>query len=145
MDINIFEYSYRIINKYNQKAKKPKTYGTEDLLYPAEVHMIEIIGSYEKITTTKLAQVLAVTKGAVSQTTNKLLNKGLIEKSNSPQKTNEVFITLSKSGKTVFEYHRNIHADMQRNIQEELEKLSEESILAVNKIIQIIDNSIDNM
>ena len=42
--MDFFEDVYRIINKYNQKAKLPKTYGTEDLLYMSEIHMIEIIG-----------------------------------------------------------------------------------------------------
>ena len=42
-----------------------KNYGTDDLLYSAEVHMIEMIGSYEKNTTTKLAEKLGITKGAV--------------------------------------------------------------------------------
>ena len=88
----IFENTYRLINKYNQKGKTPKTYGTEDLLYVAEVHMIEIIGSYGQITTTQLAQVLSITKGAVSQTTAKLFGKGLIEKHNSKERTNELFI-----------------------------------------------------
>ena len=39
--------------------------------------MIETIGSYETITTTKLAEKLGITKGAVSQITRKLLEKNL--------------------------------------------------------------------
>ena len=141
----IFENTYRLINKYNQKGKTPKTYGTEDLLYVAEVHMIEIIGSYGQITTTQLAQVLSITKGAVSQTTAKLFGKGLIEKHNSKERTNEVFISLSEKGKLVFNYHRKMHADMMQQIEGELKQLSPESIKAVNKIIAIIDDSLDKL
>lgn len=143
--MNLFEKSYRIINKYNQKTKKAGTYGTEDLLYAAEVHMIEVIGAHEGITTTKLAQTLGITKGAVSQTTNKLAGKGLIEKQNSSEKTNEVFILLSESGKKVFAYHRNMHAAMQKDIEGVLNELSPESLAAVNRIFEIIDQSLDNM
>ena len=143
--MNFFESSYRLINKYNQKSKKAKNYGTEDLLYTAEVHMIDIIGSYEKTTTTKLAQILGITKGAVSQTAHKLLDKGLIVKSNSEDNKNEVYISLSTTGRTVFEYHKKMHFNMQKQIQDILNDLSPESVLAVEKIIQVIDESLDSI
>jgi len=141
MNINIFESSYRLINKYNQKTKKPRTYGTEELLYPAEVHMIEIIGSYKKTTTTRLAGLLGITKGAVSQTTNKLIGKGLIEKLDSTERNNEVYIILSDSGREVFEYHRKMHADMLKKVDDVIKELSPEGIQALQKIIDIIDKS----
>ncbi len=89
-----------------------KNYGTDDLLYSAEVHMIEMIGSYEKNTTTKLAEKLGITKGAVSQITRKLLEKNLIEKIPS----NEIFISLTDKGRIVYSYHRGMHEDMLKKI-----------------------------
>jgi len=145
MSINIFESSYRLINKYNQKTKKVRAYGTEDLLYPAEVHMIEMIGTYEKITTTRLAVLLGITKGAVSQTTNKLFRKDLINKIDSAERSNEVFISLSDSGRVVYDYHRKMHAEMIKNIDDILRALSPEGIQAVQKIIEIIDKSLDEI
>lgn len=143
--INIFENTYRIINKYNQKTKKPKNYGTEDLLYAAEVHMIEVIGSHGQITTTKLAQVLGITKGAVSQTTNKLFQKNLIEKTNSAEKTNEVFISLSESGQQVFTYHRAMHSRMLEQLQDLLKEQTPESLQAISRVFEIIDESLDSL
>lgn len=145
MNISFFESTYRLINKYNQKGKEPKTYGTEDLLYVAEVHMLEIIGSYGQITTTQLAQALGITKGAVSQTTNKLMNKAMIHKNPSPERGNEVYISLSEKGKTVFDYHRKMHSDMLEQIYAEIAKLPPESVETVNKIIAIIDGSLDKI
>ncbi len=78
--MNLLENAYRLINKYIQHSKTPKSYGTEDMLYMSEVHMIEVIGSYEGITTTKLAAALGITKGAVSQTVSKLEKKAMINK-----------------------------------------------------------------
>lgn len=40
--MRFLEDTYRLINKYNQKAKTAKRYGTEDLLYSAEIHMIYV-------------------------------------------------------------------------------------------------------
>lgn len=143
--MNFLENTYRLINKYNQKTKTAKMYGTEDLLYSAEVHMIEIIGSYEMITTTKLAKVLGITKGAVSQITRKLLEKKLIVKEPSKEKNNEVLISLTEKGRVVFFYHQGMHEDMLRKIDLILCDLSDESKVAMDKIVQVIEESLDDM
>ena len=143
--MNFFEDTYRLINKYNQKAKTAKTYGTEDLLYSAEVHMIEIIGSYETITTTKLAKTLGITKGAVSQITHKLLKKNLIVKIPSTEKNNEVLISLTDKGRIVYSYHQNMHKKMIEQIDLILCDLSDEGKTALVQIVQVINKSLDEM
>lgn len=143
--MNFFESAYRLINKYNQKTKVAKTYGTEDLLYSAEVHMIEIIGSYETITTTKLAKTLGITKGAVSQITYKLLMKNLIDKTPSTEKNNEVLIALTDKGRIVYSYHQNMHSKMMERIDSIICDLSEEGKTALLQIVQVIDESLDDL
>lgn len=143
--MNFLENTYRIINKYNQKTKTAKHYGTEDLLYSAEVHMIEIIGSYGSITTTKLAQVLGITKGAVSQVTRKLSDKNMIIKEPSKEKNNEVLISLTEKGQTVFEYHQNMHKEMLVKLDFILNDLPEESKKAMDRMIRVIEESLDEM
>lgn len=143
--MNFLENTYRIINKYNQKTKTAKHYGTEDLLYPAEVHMIEIIGSQKSITTTKLAQVLSITKGAVSQVTRKLSEKNMIVKEPSKEKTNEVSISLTTKGKIVFEYHQDMHKEMLVKLDLILNDLPEESKNAMDRMIRVIEESLDEM
>lgn len=143
--MNFFEDTYRLINKYNQKTKIAKTYGTEDLLYSAEVHMIEVIGSHEHITTTKLAKTLGITKGAVSQITRKLLKKNLILKMPSNEKNNEIFISLTERGRIVYYYHQNMHKTMIEKLDAILDDLSEEGKTALVQIIQVIDESLDDM
>nr|MBP3598808.1 MarR family transcriptional regulator [Eubacterium sp.] len=141
----MFESIYRLINKYNQKSRVAKHYGTEDLLYSAEVHMIEIIGSEERITTTKLAEILGITKGAVSQITRKLLMKDMILKEASKEKNNEVLISLTEKGRTVFLYHRNMHNEMFNKLNMILDELPEESKKAMKRMIRVIEESFDEM
>lgn len=143
--MHFLEDTYRLINKYNQKTKTAKQYGTEDFLYSAEVHMIEIIGSYETITTTKLAEKLGITKGAVSQITRKLLEKKLIMKIPSNEKVNEILILLTDKGRMVYSYHRSMHERMLRKIDLIICDLSDEGKMALDKIIQVIDESLDDM
>lgn len=145
MEMNLFETSYRLINKYNQKTQKPKRYGIDDFLYAAEVHMIDTIGIHEKITTTKLAELLGITKGAVSQTTNKLVEKGLIEKHQSQERRNEVHIVLSNRGKVVFDYHHSMHARTQKKISDVLQELPPESVAAMSTIVELIEEMLDEM
>lgn len=145
MDIKLFESSYRLLNKYAQKTQKAKHYGTDDLLYAAEVHMIDTIGSHKKITVTELAQILGITKGAVSQTANKLSEKGLIEKHTSSERKNVVGITLSPKGQTVFDFHRDMHRNAQDRIGKALEKLPPESLTAIESVISILDEMLDEM
>ncbi len=143
--MNFFENWYRLVNKYNQKTKIPKTYGTDDLLYPSEIHLIDTVGSNEKITTTKLSEILCITKGAVSQTTNKLCAKGMIEKNDSSERSNEVFITLTEKGKTAFEYHRNMHSRMMKKIDSIINELPDESIMAMQRIMTSIDEALEEI
>lgn len=143
--MHFFEDTYRLINKYNQKTKTAKQYGTEDMLYSAEVHMVEIIGSYEAITTTNLAKALGITKGAVSQVTHKLIEKNLIVKIPSGEKNNEILISLTDKGRIVYSYHRNMHKQMLEKIDSILCELSDEEKIALEQIISVIDESLDNM
>ncbi|MBQ7981685.1 MAG: MarR family transcriptional regulator [Oscillospiraceae bacterium] len=145
MTLNIFENTYRFVNKYNQKTQKPKRYGTDDLLYAAEVHMIDTIGTHGEITTTSLAQLLGITKGAVSQTTAKLLDKGLIEKQTSPEKKTAICIRLSEKGQLVFDYHRDMHRNAQEKVQKLINTLSPESLAAVQGIIDALDEMLDEI
>lgn len=143
--MTFFENVYRIINKYNQKTRNAKCYGTTDLLYPAEVHMIEIIGTYEGITTTKLAEKLGITKGAVSQITRKLLDKEMIVKEPAGEKSNEVRIFLTEKGRVVFDYHRDKHQDMLNKIELIMADLSEENKAVMTKVIAVMEETLDGM
>ncbi len=144
-DLNLMELCYRLINKYNQKTKNPKQYGTNDLLYASEVHMIEVIGTHESITTTKLAECMGITKGAVSQTTAKLLQKDLIVKTASKERSNEVFISLTEKGRNVLEGHRKVHEKMNERVNAVVQKMSEESKKDILALFQAFDVSMDEM
>lgn len=144
MEINIIESSYRLFNKYNRKSKTPKYYGTEDLLYAAEVHLLDVIGSHEEMNTTRLAQILGITKGAVSQTVSKLTAKGLVE-IRTADKKNEIRILLTEKGEKVYAFHRNIHSEMYEQINAALNEIPPEALEAVGRVINIIDNSLDRI
>lgn len=142
---HFFEQIYRIINKYNAKAKKPRQYGPNKiLLYSSETHMIEVIGAASELTTTQIADEMAITKGAVSQTTAKLLKKGLIQKTPIMDKPNTALISLTEQGKEVFTEHRKLHEQMIYRINNVLHTSSNETKEKLTEILNIIDNELDN-
>lgn len=146
MDESVFfEKAYRVMNKFSMKTKQPRTYGTEYMLYPSEVHMIEVIGSHEKLTATRIAEKLGITKGAVSQTSAKLLEKKLIQKSLSESGKNEILISLTQQGYTVYQNHRKLHADMLEKITRVLNQMPKESIRSMEKLIDVVEQSLDDL
>lgn len=90
----------QILHLYSVINRKPKDYGTGDLLYFTEVHTIKMIGRNREINMTRLAEIMGVTRGAMSQTIRKLAAKNLIRRTNTVNKK-EISLTLTKKGLTV--------------------------------------------
>lgn len=91
----------KILHLYSIIGRKPKDYGTGDLLYFTEIHTITMVGKNYEINMTQLADIMGVTKGAISQTIRKLVHKNLIVKSNSNNKK-EFNLKLSDKGNIVY-------------------------------------------
>lgn len=144
METNIIQKSLRLINRYNSISKKARHYGTQFLLYPSEIHMIDAIGTENDITTTKLAEILGITKGGVSQITAKLLDKGLITKKEQTG-SNAVFISLTESGQAAFNEHRRFHDKMLTEIDKITDTLSEETLSAIHTLIDTVENELNRI
>jgi DNA-binding MarR family transcriptional regulator len=91
----------KILHLYSVIGRKPKDYGTGDLLYVTEIHTITMVGKNREINMTQLADMMGVTKGAISQTIRKLVHKKLIIKSNTTNRK-EFNLRLSEKGHIVY-------------------------------------------
>ncbi|MCJ7446498.1 MAG: MarR family transcriptional regulator [Bacteroidales bacterium] len=101
----------KILHLYSVINKKPKDYGTGDLLYFTEIHTITMVGKNKKINVTRLAEVMGVTKGAISQTIKKLVSKNLILKTNLRNRK-EVNLKLSEKGRLVYKGQKSFQKDI---------------------------------
>ena len=97
---NLIDLFLKILHLYSVIGRKPKDYGTGDLLYFTELHTITVVSKNREINMTQLAEIMGVTKGAISQTIRKLVNKNLILKSNINNRK-KVNLKLSEKGMTV--------------------------------------------
>ena len=80
-DIQSFtELTAKIQYRINANDKKPKSFGTRHKLYQSEIHFIDAIGLDGGYSASELSEKLGITNGAVTQVSDKLLRKKLIEK-----------------------------------------------------------------
>ncbi len=98
---NLIDLFLKILHLYSVINRKPKDYGTGDLLYLTEIHTIRIVGENENLNMTNLSRIMGVTRGAISQTIRKLVAKNFILKENTNNRK-EFILRLSEKGKVVF-------------------------------------------
>ena len=109
----IFEKFVRLVQLYKELEKKPRSFGTDELLSSPEIHLIELIGdNSESLGVTDLARLVGVTKGAVSQRLKKLEKKGLTIKNEDPHNISRSIVNLSSKGKAAFFSHKHWHEEM---------------------------------
>jgi len=101
----------KILHLYSIIGRKPKDYGTGDLLYIAEIHTITMVGNNNEINMTRLADIMGVTRGAISQTISKLVGKNLIIKSNTTNRK-EINLKLSEKGLIVYKAQESFQKEI---------------------------------
>ena len=101
----------KILHLYSVISRKPKNYGTGDLLYIAEIHTITMVGKNKEINMTSLAEIMGVTKGAISQTIRKLVSKNFIIKSNDINRK-EINLRLSEKGLVVYKGQESFQKEL---------------------------------
>jgi len=106
----------KTVNRYNEIEKLPYSYGTDTLVHPSEMHTIECIGKNPNINVTRLANLLGITKGAVSKRIQQLSKSGLVLKTISPATENEVVINLTEKGQQLNLAHENYSQQLNKDI-----------------------------
>ena len=130
---------HRIMNKLMKIESTPRTYGTSYLLFPSEIHTIEVIGNNPGINVTDLAIHQGVTKGAVSQVISRLVKKNLILKMKDIKHNRGVFLKLSKEGEKAFSEHRHFHDSIHDPFFQLISKATPENIGFVLTLFEAID------
>ena len=107
----ILEKLEKIITLTESMHTPSLSFGTGKLLHTREIHTIQAIGRFPGINVTRLAERMEVTKGAVSQTINKLVKKGLVRKRQIFGNKKEVVLDLTDLGWIGFKNHEKFHMD----------------------------------
>jgi len=112
-------------------------------LYEAEIHMIKAIKENEGIHVTGLADILGVTKGAVSQIIIKLERKGMIVKDTDPRNLSRLRISLTPKGETAYLNHEKLHGEFDRLFYSVLQNAAEDNKLFLSNFLESLEKQID--
>ena len=135
----------RIMNKMKIYEQKAHDWGTGEILYSSEVNMIKTIAKYPDRNVTELAQMLGITKGAISQSINKLAKRGYLKKFRYEDNKKEVFLKLSEKGQIVFD---NCEEHFQKELREFMNVFrgaDREKIDFMMKVLNKLENIVDKM
>ena len=106
---NLLDIFDQVVTKAGSVHSVAYDFGTGVPLYKTEIHTIRAIGENPSINVTKLAEHMNVTKGAVSQTVNKLARKKLVRKTHAHDNAREILLELTDLGWTAFHNHEQFH------------------------------------
>jgi len=90
----------------------PHSFGTDVNLFRTEIHTVQAIGERQGINLTELAELMKVTKGAMSQTITKLAGKKLVKKAYTDENAKEIKLYLTEKGLISFKNHNEMHMKM---------------------------------
>jgi DNA-binding MarR family transcriptional regulator len=92
------------------------------------LHVLEIISEHDGIKGIDIAKELNVTKGAISKTTRKLLNHGLIKKEQRPTNMKEIYYYATPLGLELSELHRQLHLEMDKRTLDLIKSYDQKSL-----------------
>ncbi len=132
-----------IIVRLQDLERKTHTYGTDQPLFIAEIHMIKAIREHPEAHLTALADRLGVTKGAVSQLVKKLEEKGMVVKDRDPANRARVVLSLTAKGERAYSVHERAHRDFDDLVEGLLQGATEEERAFLQDFISRLTLALD--
>ena len=141
---SIIDLFLRILHLYAAMDKKPRDFGTGDLLYVSEIHAIHYISRNPEINITRLADLSGVTKGAISQTVKRLVSKRYIARYK-VKNNKEVNLRLSDKGYLINQHYEEFEKERFVFAEKLYENASVEDIALIRNLFGIIYENMQQM
>lgn len=135
---DFMESFYELNRCMNMYENLPHTYGTDDMLYMAEAHLVKEISELDNCTATDLAVRTGKTKSAISQLVNKLIKKSIVYRKQSERGGNEYDLFLTDKGRQIAEYHEELDKTGYRMILDALGGLTDDEMRFCIKVNQAV-------
>ena len=133
----------RIVNKYNLLQERPLDYGCGEDLYPSEIHAVEAIGKHPEAHMAEIARILGVTRGAIQQTVDRLVKKGLVEKFMDESDRKRVYLELTAKGNAAFDGHEEYHAELSSRMGKRFEGLRPGEVAFLKNLLDEVESFMD--
>ncbi len=135
----------RLSTRMVELHKKPKDFGCGVLLFPAEVHTLSAVYEHPQSNITELAELLGVTKGAVSQMISKMEAKGLLIKKFAPGSEKQRILILTEKGESAHRGHEEHHKGMAVSIEKKMKSLSSKELKKYREINKMVEELIEEL
>lgn len=133
-----------VINKI--LFKKRNTFKFQGInLFPAEIHLMIVVDETHDSNATEIAQLLGVTKGAVSQTLSRLEKKGVLFKTKDPYSKNELELTFTQLGRKALSFYKKQSTELLKESDRYLSNLSEKEKLTIQQFMFQMETLVDQM
>ncbi len=109
---------FQIVSLINDDHKTARDYGVGHMLFNTEIKLIETIYQHPQANAGELSAKLGITKGALTQLSEKLFSKGLAESYTKPGNKKEKYYRLTVLGEKAREVHQEHHAQANKALCE---------------------------
>jgi DNA-binding MarR family transcriptional regulator len=124
--------------------KKTRYYGTDVPIFHSEIHVIKAIAEHPGIHVGGLADILEVTKGAVSEIIKKLERKALIIKEVDELNLSRYSLSLSEKGEKAHKIHMHYHAILNGVVENELQNATESELNFLSSFLLSLKSRVEN-
>jgi DNA-binding MarR family transcriptional regulator len=124
--------------------KKTRYYGTDEPIYHSEIHVIKAIAEHPCIHVGGLADILGVTKGAVSEILRKLERKSLVKKEVDELNLSRYLLSLTEKGEKAHKNHMHYHTILNSMVENELENATDSEIKFLSDFLLGLISKVQN-
>lgn len=124
--------------------KKTRYYGTDVPIFYSEIHVIMAIAQNPGIHVGGLADILGVTKGAVSEILKKLERKALVVKEMDQLNLSRCSLDLTEKGRKAHDSHMYYHTVLNTMVENELHNASEKELEFLSGFLSSLMGRIEN-
>lgn len=112
-------------------------------LYPSEIHLFLIIRRERNTNATRIAELLGITKGAVSQNISRLEKKGILTKTKDSSKKNELTVTFTPVGEEAVKHFMEFEATAMRSHDGLFQEFNESEKHTIHKFLSRLKNRLE--
>lgn len=136
MNCKVTEQIFVIIRLLEDERKKPKDYGSGDLLYHAEIMFLDTIARYPGENVSALSERLGITKGAITQMVEKLRQKEMLQIVQREDNKKEKYFQLTAMGQKAIQEHHRLHQQANQSLCDFIATLNRNEADAVFRFME---------
>lgn len=123
MNCQVVGKLFSVMKTMSDTEKTPSECASGQPVYTAEINFLKSIAHANEINAVELSNQMNVTRSAVTQMSNKLEERNLIEKYSKPDNKKEKYLRLTELGENVLKEYEQKHRDANERMCDYLSSL----------------------